>query len=53
MAFQAVQVTKEDKANDDIVIMTSKTEYIFTPERQDMVYTQYQTDINYPACACD
>ena len=35
MAFQAVQETKEDKDN-NIVIVTSKTEYTFIPERQDM-----------------
>ena len=34
MDFQVVKVNKEDK----IVIMTSKTEYTFTPERYDMVY---------------
>ena len=34
MDFQVVKVNKEDK----IIIVTSKTEYTFTPERYNMVY---------------
>ena len=52
MDFQIVKVNKEDK----LVIVTSKTEYTFTPERYDMVYitcmcvVNFTKDINYPAC---
>ena len=51
MDFQVVEVNKEDK----IVIVTSKTEYTFTPERYDMVYVMCVMNFtkryfNYPAC---
>ena len=49
MAFQVAQATKEDK----IVIVTPKTEYMFTTERQDMVFSiSLCVTIYYPAM-CD
>ena len=41
MDFQVVEVNKEDK----IVIVTSKMEYTFTPERYDVGVTNFTKDI--------
>ena len=43
MAFQVVQVNKEDK----IIVVTSKTEYTFTPERYNIVIMVYRKSANF------